>query len=127
MADVSTGDDDDLESSVDNRMLSGGFDGFDALLASVRRKEYRKRILGWTKFALGKTTAPSDSENVPDLQHMAVHIYKTVQIVKKPYHTWLHAVNNEPLKNVIHYYSTATGEVLPSERIRTYMALYILM
>ncbi len=124
-----SGDDDDLESSIDNRMLSGGYDGFDALMASVRRKEYRKRRLGSTKFALGKffseepqaEAKEGEEQQQQQQQHMAIHIYKTVQIVKKPYHTWLHAANNEPLKSVTNYFNAATGEVLANDKIETYI------
>jgi ATP-dependent DNA helicase 2 subunit 1 len=148
-------DDDELESSIDNRMLSGGFDGFDALMASVRRKEYRKRRLGGTLFALGRlaetereaaeiaaalpqavameelnnnnnkennTKAAAAASGFPTAQlHMSIHIYKTVQIVKKPAHSWLYAGNNEPLKSVSNFYNSGTGEVLPTEQIETYI------
>jgi ATP-dependent DNA helicase 2 subunit 1 len=131
-------DDDDLESSIDNRMLSGGFDGFDALMASVRRKEYRKRRLGSTLMALAKIPDPpaageepmvvegAEGEEAaapvfPSQLHMAIHIYKTVQIVKKPAHTWLYAGNNEPLKSTSNFFNNSTGEVLPPEKIDTYI------
>lgn len=66
-------------------------------------------------------TATSGVEEEEVQQHLAVHIYKTVQIVKKPYHSWLHAATNEPLQSVTSYYNKATGEVLPNERIRSYL------
>jgi ATP-dependent DNA helicase 2 subunit 1 len=127
-----TGDDDEMESSIDNRMLGGGYDGFDSLMASIRRKEFRKRRLGSTTMSLiasgtisgnssnvGREMEIGDQRNLP--QHIAIHIYKTVQIVKKPPHSWLNAVNNELLKSATSYFNSSTGEVLANERIDTYI------
>jgi ATP-dependent DNA helicase 2 subunit 1 len=127
-----TGDDDEMESSIDNRMLSGGYDGFDSLMASIRRKEFRKRRLGSTAMSLfssgtgvrrNSNNGEGEMEAVQGSiqQHIAIHIYKTVQIVKKPPHSWLNAVNNEPLKSSTNYFNSSTGEVLANEQIDTYV------
>lgn len=113
-------DEDEDDNGIDQRMLGGGFDGFDSLMASVRRKQYRKRRMGQLLFAL--SDAPlinGDGESCKP--HMCVKMFKMVQIVKRPLHTWLSARSNEPAKSVSRYLDAATGEILEPEGIETYI------
>jgi ATP-dependent DNA helicase 2 subunit 1 len=111
---TSSDGDDDVESAIDARMLGAGFDGFDSLLASVRRKAYRKRRLGSTLFSL-------DALETGLGQHMGVQLFNAVQVAKRPLHSWLFARSNEPLKAVTRYFHEATGELLNAEQIDSYI------
>ncbi len=108
---VASSDDVDSDTSIDGRMLGAGFEGFDTLMASVRRKEYKKRRLGSTLFSLGEDMN----------QHMGVQLYRMLAVAKKPLHTWLYARTNEPLKVVSKYYDSGTGETLDEASIQTYV------
>lgn len=112
--------DDDVESAIDNRMLGAGFEGFDSLLASVRRKAYRKRRLCCTLFSLDPVGAQRAAGGV-EAQHMGVQVFNGIQVAKKPLHSWLYAASNEPLKTVSRFFDEATGELLAAEQISTYM------
>lgn len=120
VAESETQDDEDdsgnFDSAIDHRMMDGGYDGFDSLIATVRKKEFRKRRLGHTCFSL---VYPLQNET--PRQHMAVHIYKMIQLMKKPYHTWLDGATSEPLKSVTSYFNESTGEIIPEENISTYV------
>lgn len=112
------------EVSIDHRMLGGGFEGFDTMMASVRRKEYRKRRLSSMLFSLGVSSnyannSVFDSDSKTD--QIGVQIFKMIQIAKKPLHQWLYARTNEPLKSVSRYYDAVSGENLESEDISTYV------
>lgn len=111
--------DSDVESSIDNRMLGAGFDGFDSLLASVRRKAYRKRRLCSTQFSLDPRTGTTD-ENQQKV-HMGVQIFVAIHIAKKPTHTWLHSATNQPVKSITRYIASNTGEVVANDQIDTYV------
>jgi ATP-dependent DNA helicase 2 subunit 1 len=112
------------EVSIDHRMLGGGFDGFDTMMASVRRKEYRKRRLSSMLFSLGTSTAASDVsvfDAGSKVDQIGVQIFKMIQIAKKPLHQWLYGRSNEPLKSVSRFYDAVSGETLESENISTYV------
>lgn len=113
------------EGSIDHRMLGGGFDGFDTMMASVRRKEYRKRRLSSMLFSFGPTSATSTDTSVFDagskVNQVGVQIFKMIQVAKKPLHQWLYARSNEPLKSVSRYYDSVSGENLETEDISTYV------
>jgi hypothetical protein len=42
----------DAEGGLEERMLGGGYEGFDQLMASVRRKQHRKRRLQSATFSI---------------------------------------------------------------------------
>ena len=104
------------EDYVQSRMKGAGYDSFDTMMASVRRKEHRKRRLGSLLFALGGDArlavqvtrgegSPRGLRLYPHLTMLPCpawtplpQLYKTVSISKKPAHTWLLAQTNDPLK-----------------------------
>jgi ATP-dependent DNA helicase 2 subunit 1 len=85
---VAEGDEEEAD-SIDYRMKGAGYDGFDAMMASVRRKEHKKRSMGSLIFHLGD---PATAKGV------GVKLFKLVNPMKKPTHTWLYSRTNEPLK-----------------------------
>jgi ATP-dependent DNA helicase 2 subunit 1 len=110
---IASNDETDADASIEGRMLGAGSEGFDTLMASVRRKEHKKRRLGSTLFSLGEGPA--------DTQHMGVQLYRMLAVAKKPTHTWLYARTNEPLKVVSKYFDSGTGETLEEAAIETFM------
>ncbi len=152
-------DDEDGAGALEQRMLGAGFDGFDALLSSVKRKEYRKRRLCRFLFSFGfpagslqsldamnaslvasasqpviaqsqmqtmlsQTQVSSTATAAPPVhppQVMGIQLYKLLSITKRPYHTWLYARTNEPLKTKTTYFIERTGERLDNQNIQTYL------
>lgn len=80
---------------IDNRMKGAGYDGFDMMMANVRRKEHRKRTLGHVIFTLGG--GKSAGNRAADVQ-IALQMFKTVSITERPKYSWLFVGTNEPLK-----------------------------
>lgn len=109
---------DDADNSVQSRIIGAGREGFNPNMAGVRRKEHKKRRLGSILFSL---TCPSAVANGATHQHLGVMMYKSIQVAKKPNHTWLYARTNEPIKLVSTYFDTATGETLTADRIATFL------
>ena len=116
------------DTSVQSRIIGAGKEGFDPSMASVRRKEHKKRRLGSVLFSLscngstagnGEAAAAAATGAAPT--YMAVMLYKSIQAAKKPNHTWLYARTNEPIKVVSTYLDTSTGETLTSDRIATFL------
>jgi len=107
----------EAEGGLEERMLGGGYDGFDQLMASVRRKQHRKRRLQSATFSL--STNPVTGEDV----RVALEVYKTVRAAGKPAHTWLYSRTNEPVKVVSKYFDSTTGAVLAvnSSEVSTYI------
>eukprot|EP01039_Chlorochromonas_danica_P004691 gene4691-5138_t len=103
------------EEMVSARMLGAGLDGFDSLVTSVRRKAYRQRRIGSTLFSLD----PINTLEVT--QHMAVQVFKEVHVAKKPQYVILSAATHTPLQTVTRYYDEATGEVLESKELETFV------
>ena len=89
------GNGDGMEDYIDNRMKGAGYDGFDMMMANVRRKEHRKRTLGHLILTLGVgNSAESEAGNV----QIALQMFKTVSITVRPKYAWLFVGTNEPLK-----------------------------
>ena len=89
------GNGDDIEDYIDNRMKGAGYDGFDMMMANVRRKEHRKRTLGHLFLTLGGgNSSGNEAENV----QIALQMFKTVSITERPKYAWLFVGTNEPLK-----------------------------
>lgn len=88
---------DDIEDYIENRMKGAGYDGFDMMMANVRKKVHRKRKLGSLMFTLGGGGSEATTEATAEVQ-IALQMYKTISITKRPYHTWLYMNTNEPLK-----------------------------
>lgn len=107
-------DDGDDEDALANRMLGAGEDGFDTSMASLRRRQFKKRQLTSTLFSIGGDSNSNEG-------HMAVRLYKVLSVTKKPLHTWLCAHTNEPLKVVTKYIAARTGAQLDETQICTYM------
>lgn len=129
-------DEDDIEENINNRMMAGGSEGFDASVASVRRKQFRKRRMGQLLFAFsdrplqgtpsiavksvnGDMSQHTDTEEVTPL--MCVRMYKTVQIMKKPLHTWISMKSNEPIMTATRYLDAQSGAIVASDRIETFI------
>ena len=65
----------EAESVLEQRMLGAGYDGFDQMMASVRRRQYKKRRLQSALFSL--TTDPatgSVSLKSNTLFHCIIHL-----------------------------------------------------
>jgi ATP-dependent DNA helicase 2 subunit 1 len=90
---------DDAEDYIDSRMRGAGYDGFDMMMANVRRREHRKRKLGSHMMTLGREYGKDAVGAAAEVQ-IALQMYKTVSITKRPGHTWLFSGTNEPLKVV---------------------------
>ena len=88
---------DDAEDYIDSRMRGAGYDGFDMMMANVRRREHRKRKLGSHMMTLGREYGKDAVGAAAEVQ-IALQMYKTVSITKRPGHTWLFSGTNEPLK-----------------------------
>jgi len=128
---------DDMEEDVMNRVEAAGEEGFDLTMVGIRRKDYRKRKLGAFLCSLfnectgggggaGSTTSDSHSSYVSSSRlekHMAVGIYKTIQIMKKPSYNWLYARTAEPLKATSKLIDSGTGEVVDASRIATFFEI----
>jgi ATP-dependent DNA helicase 2 subunit 1 len=125
-------DADDADNAVQSRIIGAGSEGFNPQMASVRRKEHKKRRLGSVLFSLtcpcsaqasSSTTAGAAAGTGAGaaVPHLAVAMYKSIQVAKKPNHTWLYARSNEPIKVVSTYYDTATGEALTTDKIATFL------
>ena len=125
-------DADEVDDAVQSRIIGAGREGFDPNMAGVRRKEHKKRRLGSVLFSLtcpsqnnsssnNTTTGTSTTTTATTTPHLAVAMYKSIHIAKKPNHTWLYARTNEPIKVVSKYYDTSTGETLTTEQIKTYL------
>lgn len=129
---------DDMEDEVMNRVEAAGEEGFDLSMVGIRRKDYRKRKLGAFLCSLfndcgggaaaSTTSTTSDSHssyaNSSRLEkHMAVGIYKTIQIMKKPSYTWLYARTAEPVKATSKLIDSGTGEVVDASRIATFFEI----
>jgi ATP-dependent DNA helicase 2 subunit 1 len=112
MATPNVSDVDQGESGIDERMLGAGFDSFAPLLVSIRRKTFRKRRMGQLLFAFS---------DIPHGPLICVQLYKTLQIVKRPLHTWLHGKTNEPVKSVSHFIDSTTGEHIEVDQIETFV------
>lgn len=97
MLDSSDGDDgnEGIEDHIENRMRGAGYDGFDMMMANVRRKQHRKRKLGSLMFSLGGSE--EGSAECSEVQ-IAIQMYKTVSITTRPTYAWLFRGTNEPLK-----------------------------
>jgi hypothetical protein len=91
---VAEGEEEDAD-SIDYRMKGAGYDGFDAMMASVRRKEHKKRSMGSLLFHLGD---PSSSSSSSSTQGIGVRLFKMIAPTKLPTYKWLYARTNEPLK-----------------------------
>ena len=89
---LAIGDDD--ASTIDLRMKGAGYDGFDTMMASVRRKEHKKRRMGSLMLTLGQGQGEGSTATV----EIALQMYKTINISKRPTHTWLYKRSHEPLK-----------------------------
>lgn len=89
----------DAEDYIDSRMRGAGYDGFDMMMANVRRREHRKRKLGSHMMTLGREYGKDAVGAAAEVQ-IALQMYKTVSITKRPGHTWLFSGTNEPLKVV---------------------------
>jgi hypothetical protein len=98
-------DAEDADTAVQSRIIGAGREGFDPNMAGVRRKEHKKRRLGSVLFSL---TCPSASaETAAAASGPTPHLaYKSIQVAKKPNHTWLYARTNEPIKVVSTYYDS---------------------
>lgn len=131
-----------VSGALEMRLQAGGFDGFDPLMAYVRRKEFKKRSLGRVLFRLtpagseAAAAAPVKNAAVPAAAAavaesaqqqqqqsivMGVQMYHLVQVTKKPSHKWLYSKTNEPVSVVSKYMDLLTGEVLGSDQIETYV------
>jgi ATP-dependent DNA helicase 2 subunit 1 len=99
---------------VEHRMRGGGDEGFDLMLASVRRKHHRKRKLRTMTMSLGASHSNPES-------FIAVTLYRLVSLTKKPQYKWLYARTNEPLTVSSKYISGETGDVLDESNIVTYL------
>jgi ATP-dependent DNA helicase 2 subunit 1 len=110
---------DDDEGGIDQRMLGGGYDGFDAMLASARRKTFRKRRMGQVLFSFSDHPLPGSASTPQPC--MCLQIFKQLQIVKKPNHTWLAMRTNMPAKVISRLMDSQTGEFIDNEAIETYV------
>ena len=92
---LTVGDDDNDEGQdyIEDKMKGAGYEGFDMMMANVRRKQHRKRTLGHLMFTLGG----GQGEGTAEVQ-IALQIYKMVGITLRPTYTWLFSGTNEPLK-----------------------------
>lgn len=117
----------DEEENLQSRMMGGGFDGFDSSVASVRRKQFRKRRMGQLLFSFTDRPLLSPSGDAAEADGadreplMCVRLYKTVQILKKPLHTWISMRSNEPVATVTRYLDASSGAIVPPEQIETYV------
>ena len=93
----------DDEEDFSYRTKGGGDEGFDTMLAQVRRKEFKKRRMGSLRLELG-----GEGEGTA----ISVYYYKTLNITKKPYATKLYAPSNQPVIIRSKYVDMSTGEVL---------------
>jgi hypothetical protein len=111
-------DAEDADTAVQSRIIGAGREGFDPNMAGVRRKEHKKRRLGSVLFSL---TCPSSNAGTAaaasgPTPHLAVAMYKSIQVAKKPNHTWLYARTNEPIKVVSTYYDSGECSLLQRAR-----------
>lgn len=120
------------EGGIDQRMLGGGYDGFDAMLASARRKTFRKRRMGQVLFSFadhpvgggqtdGQSAATATSGQTSGGQSMCLQVFKQLQIVKRPLHTWLAMRTNMPAKTISRFIDSQTGAFVTAEQIDTYV------
>jgi len=123
---------DDMDDDVMNRVEVASEEGFDLSMVGIRRKDYRKRKLGaflCSLFNDGATTATATSTSSCSSissraeKHMAVGIYKTIQIMKKPSYSWLFARTAEPVKATSKLIDSNTGEVVDTSRIATFFEI----
>jgi ATP-dependent DNA helicase 2 subunit 1 len=117
-------DDEDDDERLSGRMKAGGYEGFDTMMASVRRKRFKKRRMASLFLSFGEVTDnPIDSSTLklPVVTPMAVHLYKVIQVAKRPLHTWLHSRSNEPLIVQTKYIDGGTGETLNDTQIDTFI------
>ena len=90
-----SGSADGIEDYIENRMKGAGYDGFDMMMANVRRKEHKKRTLGHVMLTLG---GGEDGESEAAEVQIALQMYKTVSITARPKYSWFFMGTNEPLK-----------------------------
>jgi hypothetical protein len=89
---------DGIADYIENRMQGAGYDGFDMMMANVRRKEHRKRKLGSLMFKLGGGDVKAEGSEAATEVQIALQMYKTVSITTRPTYAWLFRGTNEPLK-----------------------------
>jgi ATP-dependent DNA helicase 2 subunit 1 len=98
---------------VEHRMRGGGDEGFDIMLASVRRKHHRKRKLRSMTMSFGREH--------PAENYAAVTLYRLISLTKKSLHKWLYSKTNEPLSIMSKFINGETGETLDESSITTYL------
>jgi len=103
-------------------------EGFEEMLSSVRRKQFRKRRMGSLTFYLGgdpaTAAAAAAGSSGGGATALAVHFYKTLSVTKKPYAATLHSLTNQPVVVRTQYLDGSTGEKLDetsSTDIETYI------
>ena len=82
-----SGSADGIEDYIENRMKGAGYDGFDMMMANVRRKEHKKRTLGHVMLTLG---GGEDGESEAAEVQIALQMYKTVSITARPKYSWFY-------------------------------------
>ena len=103
----------DLEDqdAIDTRMMGGGYEGFDAMMSNVRRKEHKKRRVGTGMLSFGDEMG----------QHMGVQYYRMLQIAKKPQHKWIFSGTNEALLIKTTLLDPNTGENVEKADVSTFV------
>eukprot|EP01038_Epipyxis_sp_PR26KG_P011189 gene11189-15009_t len=103
----------DVEDDESNQLFieNGGSNGFDVNRANIRKKIYQKRRLCSTLMSLSEV----EGQEI----RVGVEVYRLASVTKKPYHTWLYSVTNEPVKLVSKYINSSTGGTLDSNQIET--------
>lgn len=120
----------DEEGDIFDRTVSGGDDGFDALMDRVKKKMFKKRRMGSLMFHMGGVENPPTDVDEADSNAvsanssasgnskvtLSLHYYKTLNLTKKPNVTVLHAQTNQKVITMSKYIDGNTGEVLDANR-----------
>lgn len=144
--------DDDAEAAemeLEFRVKGADFDGFDTMLALVKRKESRKRRLGQLclYFSLPPLRASRDDDGgaladapveqaeallqpaeqaqvLRSTPRISLQVYKTLNVTKRPYPVPLYAATNEPLTVRTRMMDALTGATVAAEEVDTYVELF---
>lgn len=97
------------EEALEERTHAAPDESFVGMLSTMRKKQFKKRRMGSLAFYLGgdPTSTPGGVDGATAL---SVHVYKTLNVTKRPTATTLYSLTNQPAVVKTHYIDSSTGE-----------------